>query len=181
MARRRRRQKKSGGGWGLALVALLLVVVVAGFVAVRVRAAREARAAEDAERAAQRRATAEELEANPFGERTAAELGEADPFAGSGIEPLDESSWDPAVKLAARAEAMYEKAVAAKLEGDRGLLVQQGRAAIEQFQEALAATLELEEALIARYGNRHARTREVVRTRDDWYDRVLWLKKSALH
>ena len=160
---------------------LLLVVLVAGWAAVGIRRAREAEAAEAQAAEAERRARAASVREDPFGEGTRVATGDEDPFGNAAASEVDEAVWAPAEQVAARAEAMYAKAVAAKQEGDRALLVQQGRAALELFQEALADTLELEEALIARYGERHAETRKVVLARDAWFDRVLWLKKSALH
>ena len=175
MARRRRQttRKQTGGNWVLALGGLLVVGGLVAWGALRVRAGREAEAAASS----QDRTPPETGEPSPFGDMP----GDSDdPFGGAAQGPVGDAVWTTAEELAATAEVLYQAAVAAKEAGDRKLMVEKGRDSIQRFQTALTDSEPVEADLIARVGERDSRTRFVVRARKLWFERVLWLHKSAM-
>ena len=132
-----------------------------------------------AEAATSRRAppAPEAEESSPFADMP----GSADdPFGGTTQGPVGDVVWTTAEELAATAEVLYQATLDAKVAGDRKLMVEKGRDSVQRFRTALADSEPVEAGLIERYGERDSRTRHVVRARKVWFERVLWLHKSAM-
>ena len=107
-----------------------------------------------------------------------------DPFAigATGANPVvGDEVWAAAEQLAAQAEVLYQSTLDAKAAGDRTLMVKQGKDAIQRFQTALEDSEPVELSLVAKHGETDPKARHVVRARKLWFQRVVWLHKSALH
>ena len=107
--------------------------------------------------------------AAPFGSLDAGNLGSAEAAA----------TWSAAETLAAEAEQHYQSAVAAKSAGDVASVNEAGAAAKAKFNEALEATAELEDALVAKLGESDPTVRALKAARSTWFNRLDWLLKST--
>ncbi|HVS19036.1 MAG TPA: hypothetical protein VMT18_10590 [Planctomycetota bacterium] len=107
--------------------------------------------------------------AAPFGSLDAGNLGSAEAAA----------TWSAAESLAAEAEQHYQDAVEAKTAGDVAALNEAGAAAKAKFNEALEATAQLEEELVAKLGESNSTVRALMGARSTWFTRLDWLLKST--
>lgn len=105
--------------------------------------------------------------------------GSADaPFGSSGGADLaSQPKWQEALALAAEGEAAWKLVSEAKAADDRTKLNEHGRLAKDKFGRAMELAAELEEALIARYGESSAAVRELGKTRERWVSRLDYLLK----
>lgn len=158
----------------LPLAGLLVVAFIATWAVTSVRA-KQAAAASTSRQVQPARETAGP---SPFDDMPGSS---DDPFSGATQAPIGDEVWTTAEELAETAEVLYQAAVAAKLAGDRKLMVEKGRDSVKRFQTALTNSEPVEADLVARYGDHNAQARHVVRARKLWFERVLWLHKSAMH
>ena len=67
----------------------------------------------------------------------------------------------------------------AKRGGRMESMNEKGRRARKKYDQALELTASWEEDLIEEHGDSDPGVREIMRTRDQWFDRVHWLHKSV--
>ncbi len=94
----------------------------------------------------------------------------------AGLE--DNRIWKLALELAEEAEAHFTAATESKLAGDRSKLNAEGSRAQTLFDQALEATADWEQQLIATHGDQDPQVRAIMRRRNEWFDRTRWLHKS---
>lgn len=101
------------------------------------------------------------------------------PFGAVAPEGLaDAPEWKKAVKLAEEAQGHFDAATEAKVVGNRKKLNEEGGKARTLFDQALEATALFEEQLVAEWGETDRQVRDIMRTRNQWFDRTRWLHKS---
>ena len=158
----------------LPLAGLLVVAFIATWAVTGVRAKQAAAAS----KSSQTQPARETGGPSPFDDMPGSS---GDPFSGATQAPVGDEVWTAAEELAETAEVLYQAAVAAKESGDRKLMVVKGRDSVRRFQTALTNSEPVEADLVARYGDHDAKARHVVSARKLWFQRVLWLHKSAMH
>ena len=104
---------------------------------------------------------------------------ESIPFGATAPEGLAEhAGWQAAVVLAKEAEGHFEAATEAKVAGQTKRLNEQGARARSLFDQALESTALWEQELLEQWGEADPQVRQIMRTRNRWFDRTRWLHKS---
>lgn len=185
-ARRRRRTSAAPGGllWLASLAGIALVAVAALTIikkGMRLRDDREAlREARLQQALAPSSQPFADLEREEAPEVAGGPSDPAAPFAGAdAARAFTSVAWTSALALAEEAEPLYEACVAAKRAGNMERANAKGRLARRKYDEALESTAAWEERLIDEHGESDPGVREVMRIRDQWFDRVRWLHKSV--
>ena len=173
----RRRPPARKGPTSAAWLGILVVVILGGGAALAMMKKGQDAAKGEAQAAEKPRPFADMPAEKPPEPRSGVALS-SQPF-GSPAALLSDPVWQRAVELAEEGEALYEEAVAAKAAGDVPTLNQKGNAAKAKLDEALESTAQLEEDLIAERGETDALVRDLMRTRNKWFDHVRWLHKST--
>jgi hypothetical protein len=174
----RRRPPARSGPTSLLWLGILVLVILGGGAILAVLKKREASAqAAGAETPAAEKPFADLPPEEPP-PRRAGSADTPEPF-GSPESLLSDPVWQRAVELAGQGEEHYRAALDAKTRGDVPTLNARGNQAKKAFDEALESTAQLEEELIAARGETDPLVRDVMRTRNGWFDRVRWLHKST--
>jgi hypothetical protein len=101
------------------------------------------------------------------------------PFGATAPEGLaEDEGWQAAIALAEQAEVHFEAATEAKVAGDTKRLNEEGARARALFDQALESTAVWEEELVSTWGETDPQVRQIMRLRNQWFDRTRWLHKS---
>ncbi len=105
---------------------------------------------------------------------------------GSNLPPAPDSiatepQWLSAQVLAAEGRVFYDAAVAAKSKGDLALAREQGILARDKYDTAVEQTADWEETILSQYNEYDSKVRSIKDARSDWFNKLLWLKKSVGH
>lgn len=92
-----------------------------------------------------------------------------------------EPAWISAKALAAEARTLYDATVEAKGKGDMKLANEKGIAAREKYDEAVTMTADWEETILSQYNEYDSKVKAIKDARSDWFNKLLWLKKSVGH
>ncbi|MEM7305246.1 MAG: hypothetical protein AAF682_01185 [Planctomycetota bacterium] len=102
----------------------------------------------------------------------------SDPFAGL-ASLKDEDVWVKASEAAERGMTLAQEASKAKLDGDRDVFKEKGKAAKKAFEEALDATADWEETMGKKHGYDSAEVNSVIKARNAWRQQLVALKKTV--
>ena len=102
------------------------------------------------------------------------------PFAGAkSAAKFSGSAWRKALGLVEEADELYEDCLSEKRAGRMKSMNDKGRLARRKYDQALELTAAWEESLVEEHGDSDPGVREIMRTRNQWFDRVRWLHKSV--